>query len=132
MSVTVKAVIGTKKYCTQITAGNNSIITDEPIEIGGGNKGFNPYELLAASLASCTASTLRMYIDRKQWQIEQIFVTVSLGNNIQLPQATFTRNISFGNSIITTEQKEKLMKIATSCPVHKLLHNPIEIITNFE
>lgn len=132
MSVTVKAVIGTKKYCTQITAGNNSIITDEPIEIGGGNKGFNPYELLAASLASCTASTLRMYIDRKQWQIEQIFVTVSLGNNIQLPQATFTRNIGFGNSIITTEQKEKLMKIATSCPVHKLLHNPIEIITNFE
>jgi len=68
MEVSVKAVLGNQLYYTEVTAGDNVLITDEPTDLGGQNKGFNPFEILATSLASCTAATLRMYMDRKQWK----------------------------------------------------------------
>ena len=98
MGVTVKAVLGTTKYFTEVTAGENRMITDEPVDKGGGNKGFNPYEILATSLASCTAATLRMYIDRKGWDVPKIDVEVELENYPQTKTAVFSRNISYGNA----------------------------------
>lgn len=94
MGVKVKAVLGTEKYYTEVTAGENKIITDEPLEKGGQNKGFNPFEILATSLASCTSATLRMYIDRKGWNVPKIDVEVKLENYPQTQTAVFTRNIS--------------------------------------
>lgn len=129
MGVTVKASLGTEKYYTEVIAGENKIITDEPIDKGGGNKGFNPFEILATSLASCTAATLRMYIDRKGWEIPQINVEVELENYPQTKTAKFCRVIDFGITEISEEIKDKLFKIADACPVHKILTNDIEVLT---
>lgn len=129
MGVTVKASLGTEKYYTEVIAGENKIITDEPIDKGGGNKGFNPFEILAASLASCTAATLRMYIDRKGWEIPQINVEVELENYPQTKTAQFCRVIDFGITEISEDIKDKLFKIADACPVHKILTNDIEVLT---
>lgn len=130
-SVKVKATLGTTKYYTEVIAGENAIITDEPLEQGGQNKGFNPYEILAASLASCKAATLRMYIDRKQWRAEKINVEVELENYPQTKTAVFTANISFENADLDKEKLERLHAIENACPVHKILTNSIEIQTKF-
>lgn len=132
MPVTVKASLGTEKYYTEVIAGENKIITDEPIEQGGGNKGFNPYEILATSLASCTAATLRMYIDRKGWNIPHINVEVTLDNAALTKVATFTRVIDFGDTPIEEEWESKISKIADACPVHKILTNEIQIQTKWK
>ncbi|KFC21646.1 OsmC family protein [Chryseobacterium sp. FH1] len=129
MGVKVKATLGTDKYYTQVIAGENTLITDEPLAQGGGNKGFNPYEILATSLASCTAATLRMYIDRKGWDIPQINVEVDLENYPQTKSAQFCRVIDFGTSEIGEDIKDRLFKIADACPIHKILTNNIEILT---
>ncbi|MBN9337462.1 MAG: OsmC family protein [Chryseobacterium sp.] len=129
MGVTVKASLGTEKYYTEVIAGENKIITDEPIDKGGRNKGFNPFEILATSLASCTAATLRMYIDRKGWEIPQINVEVELENYPQTKTAQFCRVIDFGITEISEDIKDKLFKIADACPVHKILTNDIEVLT---
>ena len=131
MAVKVKAVLGTEKYYTEVTAGENKIITDEPLDKGGQNKGFNPFEILATSLASCTAATLRMYIDRKGWNVPEIDVEVELDHYPQTQTAVFTRNISFGNAELDTAQLERLNSIADKCPVHKIFHGNIEINTKF-
>lgn len=131
MSVTVKASLGTEKYYTEVVAGENRIITDEPVDKGGGNKGFNPFEILATSLASCTAATLRMYIDRKQWQVEKINVEVELENYPGTKTAIFSRNISYEGANLDAKQIERLHKIADACPVHKIFHGNIEINTKF-
>ena len=131
MAVQVKATLGKTKYHTEIVAGKNTLITDEPLEYGGQNSGFNPYEILATSLASCTAATLRMYIDRKNWDVENIFVTVELENFPLTKTAVFKRDISFENSKLTAEDVLKLQKIAEACPIHKILTNEIEIQTKF-
>ncbi len=129
MGVKVKASLGTEKYYTEVIAGENKLITDEPIDKGGGNKGFNPFEILATSLASCTAATLRMYIDRKGWDIPQINVEVELENYPLTKMAQFSRVIDFGATEISEEMKDKLFKIADACPIHKILTNDIEVLT---
>jgi len=129
MSVKVKATLGTEKYYTKVIAGENKLITDEPVDKGGGNKGFNPFEILATSLASCTAATLRMYIDRKGWDIPIINVEVDLENFPQTKTAQFCRIIDFGSTEVSEEIKDKLFKIADACPVHKIFTNNIEILT---
>ncbi|MDH6252680.1 putative redox protein [Chryseobacterium sp. H1D6B] len=130
MGVTVKASLGKTKYYTEVTAGENQIITDEPIDKGGQNKGFNPFEVLATSLASCTAATLKMYIDRKEWDVEKINVEVELENYPLTKTAVFKRDISFEGNL-DEEQIRRLHHIADACPVHKILTNNIEINTKF-
>ncbi|MCW1963870.1 OsmC family protein [Chryseobacterium viscerum] len=130
MAVTVKASLGKIKYYTEVTAGENKIITDEPIDKGGQNKGLNPMEILATSLASCTAATLRMYIERKEWDVENINVEVELENFPLTKRAVFKRDISF-DGILDDEQLKRLHTIADACPVHKILTNDIEILTKF-
>jgi len=131
MTVKVLAQIGTEKYYTEVTAGKNRIITDEPLDKGGQDKGFNPFELLAASLATCTAATLRMYIDRKGWSVPEIDVEVDLDHYPQTKNTLFTRKISYGNAILEAEQQARLHYIADACPVHKMLQGTIEINTVF-
>ncbi|WP_312398340.1 OsmC family protein [Chryseobacterium sp.] len=131
MAVTVKASLGKEKYYTQVVAGENTLITDEPIDKGGQNKGFNPFEILATSLASCTAATLKMYIDRKEWDVENINVEVELENFPLTKRAIFKRDISFEGTNLDEEQLKRLHTIADACPIHKILTNEIEILTKF-
>jgi putative redox protein len=131
MTITVKASLGKQKYYTEVVAGENTLITDEPVDKGGQNKGFNPFEILATSLASCTAATLRMYIDRKEWDVEKINVEVELENFPLTKRTIFVTNISFEGTNLDDEQLKRLHTIADACPVHKILTNDIEILTKF-
>lgn len=131
MAVTVKASLGKEKYYTEVVAGENTLITDEPVDKGGQNKGFNPFEILATSLASCTAATLRMYIERKEWDVEKINVEVELENFPLTKRAVFKRDITFEGTDLDEEQLKRLHTIADACPVHKILTNEIEILTKF-
>ena len=114
----VKATINREHYACSVTNGSHEIIADEPLEFGGTNKGFAPKGLLIASLASCVAITLRMYIDRKEWPVDKIEVEVNIaienGETIFLEEITCT-------GVLTEEQKIRLEDIASKCPVSKIL-----------
>ena len=69
-----KAEIGLAHYAVQIEAGGHAIVADEPQANGGANAGPAPYDLLLMSLAACTSITLRMYADRKQWDMRSLKV----------------------------------------------------------
>ena len=128
MIAKVKAVIGKDHYQTKLEAGANSLVADEAIANGGGHKGFSPFELLASSLAACTSITLRMYVDRKQWKVTNIEVTVTIEKD-EIHEAThFERAITFEGDL-TDEHREKLLDIANHCPVHKALSKSIYINT---
>jgi putative redox protein len=47
---------------------------DEPADAGGDDAAPSPQELLAASLASCTAVTMEMYAQRKGWDLSDVEV----------------------------------------------------------
>ena len=119
------------KYKTTIrSTSGNIVIADEPTELGGANLGFSPVELLAAALISCTAITLRMYADRKEWNLIDIIVEAT--SEVRADGSTlFKLNIKlFGE--IDSKQKERLLDIAKKCPIHKTLLHTMEIDTKLE
>ncbi|UQD55109.1 OsmC family protein [Flavobacterium sp. K5-23] len=122
--------IGTQKYLCTIIWRNGQLIMDEPESIGGNDLGPDPYSTLLASLASCTLSTLRMYIDRKGWVIPEINISLNAKQETEGELNTIiSRSISF-SADITPEQKERLLLIAEKCPVSKMLKGKITINTN--
>jgi putative redox protein len=64
-----------KGYEHEVEIREHRLIVDEPEDNGGGDQGPTPTELLAASLASCTAITIEMYADRKGWDLGEVEVT---------------------------------------------------------
>lgn len=122
----VTAIIGRDHFRTELITSGKTVIADESEELGGTDSGPAPGEFLLISLASCTAITLRMYADRKQWDVSKIKVEVA---SEKIDQTTFfKREISLEGNL-QDDQRQRLLQIANACPVHKVLMNPIEINT---
>lgn len=121
--------IGLEKYICKIVWRNGTLTMDEPTNIGGKDTGPDPYTTLLASLVGCTLSTMRMYIDRKGWDIPEISVQLNMSQNMENGLTTsIQRAISFTHEI-PEEQKDRLLLIAGKCPVSKILENKIIINT---
>ncbi len=124
--VNVKAKIEQQHYTSSLVANGIAILADETKANGGEEKGFTPSELLAASLAACTAITCRMYADRKEWELISAEVDVQLQTIDGV--ANFNRSIHY-NGPLNEEQKDRLTQIANNCPIHKILSHTIKITT---
>ena len=128
-------------FTTAIQTSSHCITADEPTDAGGDDFGPSPYDLLSASLAACTAMTLKLYAQRKEWNLEEVYVYIShskrhindLGEENE--KGRYLDHISKKMELIgdlTEEQKEKLMEIASKCPVHKTLKSEVLIETSLD
>jgi putative redox protein len=126
----VTGSIGMEKYQCTLLWRNGKIIADEPVSSGGGDQGPDPHSLLASSIASCVLITLRMYIDRKNWNIPEIQVNVNLyqDKTNDVLTTVIDRDILFSETI-SEDQKLKLQEIANLCPISKILENDIKLRT---
>lgn len=125
-------------FTTSIQTAKHSLIADEPEKVGGDDFGPSPYELLNASLAACTAMTLKMYANRKKWDLKEVYVYLSHSkqhvsdmNDDQTNSSyldVLTKKLSFEGDL-TEEQKMRLKEIASRCPVHRTLEADIKIET---
>lgn len=134
------AFIGKKEdqYTTQIVAEGHHLIADEPEEVGGNNFGTSPYGLLTSALAACTAITLRMYANRKDWDVDEILVHVDqdqrYDEDSQECESENSKITFFDRSIeikgtLGEKQRKRLIEIANKCPVHKTLESKIKVET---
>jgi putative redox protein len=125
----IEGRIGTQKYLCTISWRKGELLMDEPESIGGNDLGPDPFSTFLASLAGCTLSTLRMYIDRKGWNIPEIRISMNLSQETtEELQTTISRTISFSGNV-SNEQKDRLLVIADKCPISKLLKGMITINT---
>jgi putative redox protein len=108
------------------TPTGNVLYADEPLEKGGQDKGFSPRELLASSLAACTCATVRMYADRKAWDLEKVNINIDL--NEEDGQTKFTRKLELIGKL-DESQRTRLLAVANACPIHKILTGTIAIET---
>ena len=107
-------------YEHEIEIREHRLIADETQEDGGGDSGPRPTELLAAALASCTAITLEMYANRKQWELGKVEVVVEFEPPTRETSAGLAVKIRIPAEL-SDEQREKLLTIAAKCPVHRTL-----------
>ena len=127
----VSSSIKKELYKVEITSpSGNVLIADEPVDVGGKNTGFSPTELLASALAACTSATLRMYADRKGWDLQEVLIDIELDFFPEESKTIIRRTLKFSGDL-DADQKTRLLAIANACPVHKILSNPIEIKTGF-
>jgi putative redox protein len=125
-------------YRTEVLASGHPLVVDEPVRVGGGNTGPTPYQLLAAALGSCTSITLRMYADRKEWPLEAAEVRIEhekihcddCGDleNQSSRIDHFLREVSLEGPL-DDAQRQRMLKIAARCPVHRTLEGPTRITT---
>jgi putative redox protein len=109
-----------KGYEHEIEMREHRLIADEPEDRGGRDQGPKPTELLAASLASCTAITIEMYADRKEWDLGQVEVAVDFNEGTRESSAKFKVEIKVPAEL-DDQQRERILVIAGMCPVHRAL-----------
>jgi putative redox protein len=125
-------------YEHEIEIREHRLIVDEPQEKGGSDQGPTPAELLAASLASCTAITIEMYAARKEWGLGTVEVTVEFTEATADDPPNFDVQITLGAEL-SEETQQKILTIAGKCPVHRALkhqevaiHDSLELIEENE
>jgi putative redox protein len=107
-----------------VSVRTHDLVADEPKDTGGDDTGPSPQELLAASLASCTAITIEMYARRKGWEIGEVVVDVDYEPAQRGSPTRFNMVIQLPKEL-PEEQRERLSQIAAKCPVHRTLEGEV-------
>jgi putative redox protein len=127
---------GAANFQQEVTAGKHHFVADEPVNVGGGDAGPDPYDYLLASLGVCTSMTVGFYARRNKLPLEN--VTVLLWHSrihardceeCETEDGIVDRidvEVELTGSL-TAEQHAKLMEIAAKCPVHRTLTSEINI-----
>ena len=135
---TVNVVTAGGKFAQWVHTPNHSFIADEPVSYGGSDDGPTPYDLLLASLGTCTSMTIKMYADRKKIPLDSVSVDLEHSRDHQKDCVdcdegggqiqALDRSITLTGDL-TQEQRAKLIEIADKCPVHRTLEGKLHIHT---
>ncbi len=120
------AHIGTDNFATRIEVAGRTVIADEPPENGGKDAGLAPYDLLLASLAACTAITLRMYAERKGWDLTAADAALHF---YRVDGAEFIDRTITLTGALDEAQIARLMDVCERTPVTKTLKSGLTIKT---
>ena len=128
---------GNGRYENQVQVGAHTFLADEPVKVGGGDAGPDPYDLVTAGLGACTSMTLRMYAERKNWPLDKVSVHLSHTKDYATDCADcapdskvdiFEREIVIEGDL-DEDQRARLLEIADKCPVHRTLESKVHVRT---
>jgi putative redox protein len=129
MKATARREDGTFRHSVHVR--DHTLTVDEPLDLGGQDVGPDPQELLAASLASCTAITMEMYAVRKGWDIGGVEVDVEYSPAERGCPTKFELVMRLPDDL-PEEQVERLRVIAAKCPVHRALDGEVMFAERIE
>ncbi|MDQ3675705.1 MAG: OsmC family protein [Actinomycetota bacterium] len=112
------------KFRHVVKVRDHRLNCDESRDSGGDDAAPSPQELLAASLASCTAVTMEMYAARKGWDIGDVEVECEYLPAERGCPTKFSLTLRLPSDL-TDEQATRLKVIATKCPVHRTLDGEV-------
>lgn len=133
MKQKAEVTLTNKTYFAEAKMRNHFSVIDEPVKAGGGDTGPTPVEYLLTAIGGCVSITLRMYADRKGWDLGEIKVIVSQKEELTKEgiKKSLVEEIYFEKEP-TEEQKAKLLVIAGKCPVAKMVKGETDIETQIK
>jgi putative redox protein len=99
------------------------LVTDEPASLGGTDTAPTPLELLAAALAACVVTTIRMFVRRKGWALDEVSAKATLDTKARPPRCTIEVGL---RAELTEEQRRTLEHVAQACAVHRTLEQSVD------
>ncbi len=126
---TADVEIAEARYACSVITGEHTLTSDEPAPEGA-NAGPSPFGLLLSSLGACTAITLRMYAERKDWPLERVHVRLAFRweGEGAARTAHIERTLKLDGSL-DAEQRARCAEIAEKTPVTRALKGGIQIKT---
>ena len=121
------ARIGQARYATAITTGRHALTADEPERNGGADVGPAPFDLLLASLGACTAMTLKMYAEHKQWPLEELEVQLRYHGGETPPRIA---RVLVPTGLLDEAQRARLADVAERTPVTLAIKGGVPIQTS--
>ncbi len=124
-----------ERFETKIRSRGFVLTADEPKSVGGTEKGPKPFDFVLAGLGACTAMTLRMYAERKEWPLEDVSVRLvrekekEKGSDGKPRMVNHIRGKVSVSGDLDEKQRDRLLQIAGRCPVHRSLTGEIRIST---
>jgi len=115
-------------YVHEIATAGFNLVADEPIRAGGQDAGPAPYDYYLASLAACTAITLRMYAQKKGWELGRLTVDLVLRKDAA-GQASVHRTLK-SDAALDEAQWARLLEIVANTPVTKTMREGALIETS--
>ena len=106
-------------YAHRISNGLHTLLADEPPRLGGKDAGMAPFDLYLASLAACTAITLRMYAEKKGWELGQL--NAELTSSRDEAGKLQVHRILSATGALSREQWDRLLDVASRTPVTKVM-----------
>lgn len=125
--VTVHLSLADPAYLAQAEVAGHVLRVDEPLDLGGGDTGPAPDEIVLQALGACTAITLRMYAERKQWPLTSVHVVLGFVERSK-ERTVISRSVQIAGAL-DEEQRQRLLQIANACPVHRLLLGQVDVAT---
>lgn len=116
-----------KNLSVKISTGKLDLLADVDAGKGGDESGFDPHQLLEASLGACTNITVMMYANMKQWPLEDIQTEVTITK--EKDENIIQRKIKLIGDLDET-QKKRLIDIANKCPIHNFLERKTTVETS--
>ena len=124
-------------FKSTLTAGEHELIADEPESVEGGqDQGPDPYDYLLMSLGSCTVMTIKMYVNHKGWELDDVYMELRHSkrhaedcDNCQDPKSridTIEKEVIVEGDL-TDEQIDRILDISKKCPVHRTLMSDIRL-----
>lgn len=127
----VASSMGASGYRTVARIGRHLVVADEPVEVGGSDTGPTPMELVAGALAGCISITLRMVAQRKGWPLEGVDAEVAIVKEPvegSRPRDAFDVQVTLQGPLDEAMRAE-LTRIASRCPVHRVLAHETPVTT---
>lgn len=122
-----------KNYVAEAKMRNHFAVIDEPVEAGGDDNAPTPVEYLLTAIGGCVSITLRMYAERKGWDLGEITVNVRQKEELTSEgiKKSLIEEVSFEKEV-NQEQRDKLLEIAGKCPVAKMVKEATPIATTIK
>jgi putative redox protein len=126
-----------EEFTTTLTTGTHELLADEPESVEGGkDQGPDPYDYLLMSLGSCTLMTVKMYVNRKGWKLDDVYMELRHNKrhdedcqNCENPKSKIDviEKEVIVEGDLSDEQLDKILDISKKCPVHRTLIGDIKI-----
>lgn len=106
----------------------HSWLVDEPPGVGGDGLAPNPFDMLLASLCSCTIITIRYFAARENMAVEKMWADSQINRRGSGKDGKYhVRLVIKVSGPVREDELERIGVFAGRCPVHRLLSEGAEI-----